>query len=59
MCGSPIVESLHEDQTFLLSKRKHLACLFGRVRTWLLKENMLSSRERLHSPLIVETIGQL
>ena len=59
ICDLPIVEGLQKYQILLLGKRKHLACLFGRVCTWLLKENMLPSCEGLHSPLIVEAIGQL
>jgi len=59
MCGLPVVKGLKESSTFFLSKCKHLACLFGSIRAWLFKEDMFSSCECLHSPLIVEAVGQL
>src|SRR6266404_2668800 len=56
---SPVVESLKKDEALFLSECEHLARFFGSISTWLFKQDMLSSCERLHSPLIVEAIWQL
>ena len=55
----PIVECFQKDEAFFISECEHPTRFVGSISAWLLKENMLSSRESFHRPLVMEAIWQL